>query len=115
MGYAVKEMMTDKCENIVNDDCRKMADYMRTMSLTDARMSFRLKSKMIDLKAYYKGKKNYKADGYKCSQCNVGVETITHCLTCPGYEEERENKDLTDQGDLVKFFIKVMKKRSDTK
>ena len=104
-------MMTPKCENIVDDDYRVLPSYMSSMSLNNARMAFRIKSKMIDLKAYYKGNKRYKADGYICVECNVSVETITHCLTCPGYTEERMNKNIHNLDDLVQFFINVMKKR----
>ena len=50
----VKDMMTTKCENIQNEDYREMSGYFTSMSLTNARMAFRIKSKMIDLKAYYK-------------------------------------------------------------
>ena len=106
-------MMTPKCENIVDDDYRVLPSYISSMSLTNARMAFRIKSKMIDLKVYYKGNMRYKADGYICGECNVSVETITHCLTCLGYTEERMNRNLNNLDDLVQFFIDVMKKRSE--
>ena len=105
----VKDMMTKKCDTIKEDDCRSMAGYMKTMALPDARMAFRIKSNMIDLKANYKGK--YRGGDYECDQCEGEVETVTHCLVCPGYREERENKDLSNDDDLVKYFFAVMKKR----
>ena len=90
-----------------------MPTYTKEMVLPDARLAFRIKSKMIDLKPYYKGKKQYKADGYKCEMCWKEVETITHCMECEGYNDERENLDLDNDYDLVQFFTLVMKKRSD--
>ena len=41
-------------------------------------------------------------------------DTQTHILTCPGYADLREDKDLSSDKDLVGYFRLVMKERLDS-
>ena len=41
-------------------------------------------------------------------------DTQAHVMVCPGYADLRENKDLHDDKDLVKYFQLVIKQRTDS-
>ena len=41
-------------------------------------------------------------------------DTQAHILSCPGYEDLREDKDLSSDKDLVGYFRLVMNRRLDT-
>ena len=38
-------------------------------------------------------------------------DTQSHVMICPGYEDFRENMNLDEDRDLVKYFSKVIKSR----
>ena len=49
---------------------------------------------------------------WKCEMCTK-IDTINHIKSCPGYEEFRVDKNLNNDGDLVKYFKEVLKFRND--
>ena len=40
-------------------------------------------------------------------------DTQCHVMVCPGYQEFRENRDLSQDKDIVEYFKKVIKHRLD--
>ena len=75
-------------------------------------MLFRIKTRIIDLKANFKRKPAYRSDGWKCEGCREEVEANIHVLICRAYNELRNVKDLKEsEDDLVAYFKEVIKLR----
>ena len=69
---------------------------------------------MIDLKANIKNK--YKSTNVNFDVCDIAeVESQTHVMSCPGYEELRMGKDMEMNGDLVQYFREVLLAREKRK
>ena len=89
----------------------KRKEYFKQKSLEDTRMLFRIRTRMIDLKANFKNKPTFRNDGWVCEGCRKEVETSGHVMSCQAYDLVRQGKDLSDDKDLVQFFKEVMKIR----
>ena len=76
-------------------------------------MIFSLRTMMIDLKGNDKNDKTYKAEKLRCDACKNDIETQSHVLVCPAYDELREGLVIENVDDQVKYFRKVLKKRMD--
>ena len=103
-----------KLEGIVDEDMKRK-DYFKQKSLEDTRMLFRIRTRMLDLKANFKNKPAFRKDGWVCDGCKKEVETSGHVMSCQAYELIREGKDLSTDRDLVQFFKEVMKIRMKEK
>ena len=61
-------------------------------------------------------KMNYKNDPknvkklWQCSECEH-IDSQGHFLWCEGYKTLRENKDLSNDGDLTRYYQQVLLKR----
>ena len=77
-----------KLEDIKDSDFTKLPEYMEEKSLEKARMSFRIKSKMVqsikmNFKSSYKG-------NLSCEKCEAGIdETQCHAMMCDGWKTQR--------------------------
>ena len=103
-----------KLEAIKEENMRRK-EYFETKSLENTRLMFRIRTRMIDLKANFKNKPTNKKDGWKCEGCGTEIETNCHVLVCKAYEQVRAGKDLKCDEDLVQFFKQVMKIRMKKK
>ena len=98
------ELIGEKCE---------LKSYMRNLDLSAARDKFRIRSKMTKtVKMNYPSDKGYKADLWRCWHC-PSLDTQSHIMTCPAYQHFREDKNLDNDQDLVKFFRQVIQLRDD--
>ena len=97
-------------EGIKNEDVRRK-EYFGEKSLEDTRLLFRIRTRMVDLKANFKNKPAFKKDGWTCEGCWKEVESHGHVISCQAYEHVREGKDLDSDTDLVQFFKEVLKIR----
>ena len=99
-----------KLDDIKDDDFTKMPDYMEDKSLENARMSFRIKSKMVQaIKMNFKS--SHKGD-LSCEKCDSGSdETQCHTMMCDGWKKEREGLDLTLMSDMVIFFTRLLEEK----
>ena len=71
-----------------------MKQYIENLSVFEARTIFKHKISMTRyVKPNYKGVKKYKAEGWKCEECQ-NLDSEEHLLWCKGYEEMRENLNL---------------------
>ena len=60
---------------------------MKNLSVFEARTIFKHKTSMTRyIKLNYKGVKKYKAEGWKCEECQ-NLDSEEHLLWCKGYEE----------------------------
>ena len=96
-----------KIDKILSDDPTKPKDYMMDKSLADARMIFRLRTEMLDMKDNMRNK--YKGTSINCEACdNNKAESQSHVMVCPGYAEVRVGKDMRRDQDLVSYFREVL-------
>ena len=52
----------------------------------------------------------YKSDLWSCWHC-PSIDTQSHIRHCPAYQHLRENKDLDNDQDLVRYFQQVIQMR----
>ena len=88
------------------DGMLNIKDYMRTKNISESRVLFRIRTKMLDLKDNMKGR--YSKDDLNCSACNENkIESQAHVITCTGYADLRAGLDLSCDKDLVNYFSQV--------
>ena len=100
-------------EDIYNENC-EIKDYIKTMTVPDARLKFKLKAKVCPkIKMNFQSDKNdakelwlYNFFSYADSQTHVAWH-------CPEYSLLRENLDLNNNADLIYYFREVIKLRDD--
>ena len=103
-----------KLEGIKDEDMKRK-EYFQQKSLEDTRLLFRIRTRMVELKANFKNKPAFRKDGWICEGCNKEVESNGHVMTCQAYEHVREGKDLGSDMGLVQFFKEVLKIRMQKK
>ena len=90
----------------------KTKPYLKKLNLADARLKFALRTHMTRMvQANYKGDPKYKSNDWKCKECKV-LDTQEHIVRCPTYKSLREDKDLSNDKDLIDYFRKVIDIRS---
>ena len=108
----MKEEMSkcEKLKDVRNEDFRKEQEYMEEKGMGNARMAFRIRTKMVNkVKANFK---NMYKDNLDCEYCDEKViETQEHILECLGWREELGTLDVTTMKDKVEFFYRVMKRK----
>ena len=101
----------------------KRKQYFFELDLNQIRDRFRISSGMIDVKANFPKKYNYKLDCESCSELNKQTDTQTvtptesqsHLIeTCPAFDDLREEHDTETDIGLVNFFKAVMERRAET-
>ena len=106
-------------------DLRKPQPYFYTSSLVEARMSFRILNRMLDIPSDMRGRylgrmgceaclawRQGEEGGQEEDEEEAPVVTAAHLEECPGYGFLRAGKDLTLHKDKVEYFLRVMKMRS---
>ena len=107
----MKEEMSKygKLKDVLNEDYRKEQVYMEEKAMDNARMAFRVRTKMVK-----KVKANFKSmykDNLSCEECDENAEeTQEHMVECPGWREEMGTLDVTNMKDKLEFFLRVMKR-----
>ena len=97
--------------------------YLRNLNINQARLKFKLSTKMTPTVMM-----NFPSDPYfahklwTCSGCSDGTagekvtgsrDTQQHIMVCDGYAELRTGKNMDNDGDLVKYFSDVIKIRQE--
>ena len=102
-----------------DEDFTEVQDYMKGKSVENVRVAFRIRCEMVqEIRGNYKDK--YKRNGGEaavlCPECPAQeIETQSHCLVCPRWEDIRRGMDLKRIEDLVVFFQKLLKERIQEK
>ena len=91
----------------------KRQAYFKDLKVEEIRTKFRLRTKMIDVKFNFKNKNNYSGELWLCDSCETSIESQSHVLWCPAYQNLREGKDLNSDNDLVQYFKKLMNIRQE--
>ena len=90
-----------------------MKPYFKELRVEEARLKFRLETKMVDAKFNFKNKKKYSNELWQCDSCEKAIESQSHLLWCPAYQQLREGKNLKDDKHLITYIKKVLKIREE--
>jgi hypothetical protein len=111
-----------KGTELIKKDLRRPQEYFLTSSLPEARMSFRLQNRMLDIPSDMRGRYLGRMGCEACLAWRRGeggeekeaapTVTASHLEVCPGYAALRAGKDLYIEKDKVLYFIQVMRMRS---
>ena len=97
------------------DNFSSVQDYMKGKSVQNCRMAFRIRCELVkDIKGNFKDMHRRKGgeEGLVCEDCDSKeIQTQSHCLECPHWEELRRGLDTSKIDDLVVFFQKLMRER----
>jgi hypothetical protein len=100
-------------EDLVDDETGYVKEYMLVNNIEQSRMLFRIRTKMLELKVNIKGRYE---NNLSCKACSSSeLESQSHVLDCPAYEELRNGLDLTKDKDMVTYFSQVMQLRMKKK
>ena len=84
-------------------------DYMKEMSVLDARVNFSLRSSMFPAKFNYSSDPKNSAELWRCDSCMCGnIETQSHILFCEAFADLRKDRDLKCDKDLVAYMKSVL-------
>merc|ERR1712113_1227927 len=82
---------------------------LKELDLSEARIMFKHRTEMTNLKFNYKNNREYSKDLWVCHSCQNGsIESQNHILFCHAYSELREGKNINKDKDLVEYIRKVM-------
>ena len=113
-AHLLKEIQTKYKKldySILVNEKYELKDYLKTMTLSKARMKFRIRTKMVENIAF-----NYSSDPkftnrlWLCTHCDR-MDSQSHVIICEGYKHLREGKDLNSDTDLVDYFKGVISLR----
>ena len=83
-------------------------EYFKQLTLNDAQINFKYRSKMLDVKMNYKSDKKHMAELWKFSSCETSIESQDHVMWCPAYVVLRVGKSIDNDQDLIDYLKKVM-------
>ena len=95
-----------------------MKSYLSEMNMEDARLRFKINSGMTPtVKMNFQSDPGYAEDMWRCSGCLTennpmgNRDTQRHIMVCPGYEDYRQDKNLSEDKDIVEYFKQVIDHR----
>ena len=89
----------------------EIKDYMKNLRLGNARLKFRIRTKMVENIAF-----NFSSDPvhvsrlWRCTHCD-NMDSQSHVLVCSSYKYLRQDRDLSSDNDLVAYFRDVISLR----
>ena len=92
-----------------------MKEYFKNLKVEDIRINFRLRTKMIDAKFNFRNKAEYGSELWSCDSCEKAIESQSHLMWCPAYQNLRKDKLLDSDTDIVNYIKQVMQIRQDLK
>ena len=91
------------------DEKFERKEYLKELTLSQARMKFKLKTQMFEDKFNYKNDSKNKKELWKCHSCQSGeIESQSHILYCEAYKELRKDRDINNNKDLVDYMREVL-------
>ena len=81
--------------------------YIEEVKMTDARLHFRIRTRMLKFKMNQPSDFHNKSSLWQCEGCG-NVDSQSHILWCPSFSDLREGKSLSSDKDLVDYFRKVL-------
>ena len=119
----VKKEIGKKCEKDLREEIKKLdklseskmseeifktKDYLKSMTLDNARVKFKLRTKMLDVNFNYKHQPHNEKTLWQCDSCQTSIDTQSHIMWCPAYKDLRTGKDINNDDDLIEYVKKVM-------
>ena len=104
-------MLKSKTKDLVNESFG-FKDYLKNKNIYEARTGFKMKTRMLDVKMNYQHNPKHMKDLWQCDSCRSAVDTQSHVLYCEAYKTLREDKDINNPEDIIKYFSEVMRIRS---
>ena len=105
----------EKMEHIKDEDFSQVQDYLKQKSIENTRTAFKIRCSMVeDIKGNFKSKyrRNGGEEALLCQDCDCGeIQTQSHCLVCPKWEDIRTGLEMEKLEDVVKFFQKLLAER----
>ena len=95
----------------LSDESFSSKEYLKEMSVPDARLNFKMRTHMFDVKYNYSHDPIYSRELWRCDSCETCIETQSHILWCPSYSELRKDKDLNNDKDLIGYLKGVISVR----
>ena len=103
-----------KLENIdVENEAFEPKAYLTELNLSQARIKFKLRNRMLEIKNNFKGE--HIKTNLLCLACQTSLETQDHILFCPSYSDLRQDMDIHCDKNLVDYIREVMKLRDKIK
>ena len=97
-----------KLKDIKDDNFRGLQDYFHDKNLTNARMKFKIRTKMVEnVPGNFKNRYHFNEIGVNCSSCYVEM-TQNHLTLCPERNIMREGLDMGNLDDLVIYFKRYL-------
>ena len=95
----------------LKDEKYEMKEYMKKLNMNNARMKFRIRTKMVENIGFnFSSDNKYASRLWQCSHCE-NIDSQSHVLVCVGFKHLREGKDLKSDKDLVNYFREVISLR----
>ena len=82
--------------------------YLKEMSMADAQINFRIRSRMIDTMMNQQSDKTNANGLWKCNECG-NVDSQSQIVWCPFFADLRVGKSLQNDVDFVHYFREVLK------
>ena len=103
------EKMT-KLKNISEEKFERK-DYLENKKILDARTMFRYRTGMYKCKMNFRHVHKFKEELWMCDSCQSQIDTQSHVLFCPAYQQLRAGKDMFNTNDLTTYLVKVIQIR----
>ncbi len=82
-------------------------DYIKKMTVEDARVNFALRSSMYDVSFNYRSDPKNAAELWRCDSCMSGhIQTQSHILYCEAFADR--DRDINSDKDLVDYMKSVL-------
>ena len=95
-----------------DDNFTQVQEYRKWKSVDQSRIAFRIRSETVDeVRGNFKDKWKRKGGeaALACQECPSGLmETQSHCVTCPKWQDIRMGLDMNKIEDLVTFFQRFL-------
>ena len=103
--YSKLRDITSESENL------DLKEYVKNMTMRQARTKFKLRSHMLDVKMNRKSDKRYSDTLWRCDFC-LSLDSQSHIMWCPAFSSLREGRNIEDDKDIVSYIDQVMKLRN---
>ena len=77
---------------VMKEEKYEQKEYLSNLTLEEARMFFRVRTKMVKCKLNQSSDRGNRASLWKCNRCGH-VDSQSHILYCPNYQDLRVGKD----------------------
>ena len=96
----------------LSDEDFELKEFFRTLSLSESRTMFAIKTNMVKSKMNYMSDPMFSKEMWRCEICNMQCST-EHITVCSKYKRLRTNIDWSSDKEVVKYFQSVIKLREE--